>query len=326
MGARDTPARLADDPGGTACEDALVALGEWLRQQGYTFVTPTPATHARVLRRPAQGASSLHDAFGWSRPFGADLLPRPLHDVLAAAGLIDVAGGSWRSRVRFSSLADLLLSHSAFPTEHEDAVFFGPDTSRFARQIAAELALRPLSARPRVLDVGCGSGAGGLLAARAGRAARLVLADINPHALEHARANARLAGQQATFVQGDLYAPVAGEFDLIVSNPPYLVDDRQRTYRNGGGPLGGGLSQRIVAEGLERLAPGGRLLLYTGAAIVHGHDAMREAVGALAHARGWPWHYEELDPDVFGEELDTPAYAHCDRIAAVGAVIERPDG
>ncbi|MBP7567284.1 MAG: hypothetical protein KA795_14885 [Burkholderiaceae bacterium] len=154
------------DAGTAARQDALVALGEWLRGQGYTFVTPTPATHARVLRRPAQGASSLRDAFGWSRPFAPGLLPRPLHDGLAAAGLIRAAEGQWRSRVRFSSLADLLLSHSAFPTDQDSAVFFGPDTCRFARQIAAELAVRPLRARPRVLDVGCGSGAGGLLAAR----------------------------------------------------------------------------------------------------------------------------------------------------------------
>ncbi|MGE0403972.1 MAG: SAM-dependent methyltransferase, partial [Kofleriaceae bacterium] len=31
--------------------------------------------------------------------------------------------------------------------------------------------------------------------------------------------------------------------------------------------------------------------------------------------------YEEIDPDVFGEELDTPAYRDVDRIAAVGATI-----
>jgi hypothetical protein len=34
--------------------------------------------------------------------------------------------------------------------------------------------------------------------------------------------------------------------------------------------------------------------------------------------------YGELDPDVFGEELDTPAYACAERIAAVGLVVQRP--
>ena len=49
--------------------------------------------------------------------------------------------------------------------------------------------------------------------------------------------------------------------DLIVANPPYLVDPAGRVYRNGGGSLGTGLGERIVAEGLPRLRAGGQLLL-----------------------------------------------------------------
>ena len=154
---------------------------------------------------------------------------------------------------------------------------------------------------------------------------RLVLADINPQALVHARANAALANLElVTFVQSDLYAQVEGEFDLIVANPPYLVDPSARTYRNGGGPLGGGLSERIVAEGLPRLAPGGRLVLYTGAAIVEGADPLFESLQGLLRERGWAFSYRELDPDVFGEELELPAYGRADRIAAVALVVQRP--
>ncbi|MCY7319418.1 MAG: SAM-dependent methyltransferase, partial [Ramlibacter sp.] len=114
------------------------------------------------------------------------------------------------------------------------------------------------------------------------------------------------------------------QFDLIVSNPPYLVDASARTYRDGGGPLGAGLSERIVAEGLPRLAPGGRLVLYTGAAIVDGADPLFEALQPLLQRRGWRFSYRELDPDVFGEELDLPAYQRADRIAAVALVVARP--
>ena len=39
---------------------------------------------------------------------------------------------------------------------------------------------------------------------------------------------------------------------------------------------------------------------------------------------GWPWRYRELDPDVFGEELEEPAYAEAERIAAVALVVQRP--
>jgi len=126
------------------------------------------------------------------------------------------------------------------------------------------------------------------------------------------------------FAQGDLFAAIEGEFALIVANPPYLNDAAQRTYRHGGGRWGEGLSARIVREGLGRLAPGGRLVLYTGVAIVDGQDPLLQQLDSLLQARGWPWRYRELDPDVFGEELDEPPYAEAERIAAVALVVERP--
>jgi hypothetical protein len=60
--------------------------------------------------------------------------------------------------------------------------------------------------------------------------------------------------------------------------------------------------------------------LYTGAPIVEGVDVLREGLLALAATAGASLAYEELDPDVFGDELDGAAYAHVDRIAVIGAV------
>jgi hypothetical protein len=73
----------------------------------------------------------------------------------------------------------------------------------------------------------------------------------------------------------------------------------------------------------ERLAPGGRVLLYTGVAIVDGRDEFREALEAALPDLGCTVRYRELDPDVFGEELEKPAYRQVERIAAIGAVVER---
>ena len=308
--------------------DALVLLGRWLQSAGYAFTTITPASHARVnARRGAETAHSLRDVFGWSRPFHAGLLPAQALGWLREAGLLQEAqnGGLLRSRVRFSSLGGRLHAHSAYPTLAADAVFFGPDTYRFVALIEAELARQPLRPAARILDIGCGAGPGGIAAALAGPApAEVVLGDINPQALAFARANAELAGlPQAQTAQSDLFASLDGNFDLIVANPPYLVDAGERAYRHGGGPLGGGLSLRIVAEGLQRLAPGGRLVLYTGAAIVEGADPLRNEAGALLRQAGCAFDYRELDPDVFGEELDSPAYAQADRIAAVALVAHR---
>lgn len=312
--------------------DSLIRLGQWLQTGGYHFVTVTPATHARVNARPESGlARNLRDVFGWSRPFAADLLPAAVLDWLREAGLLEPVHregvARWRSRVRFSSLGGQLYAHSAYPTGDADAVFFGPDTYRFAALIEAELAAQPLAAGARILDMGCGAGPGGITAALAARQAapQLVLADINPRALAFSQANVRLAGLDAvTFAEGDLYAALDGSFDLIVANPPYLVDAAARTYRHGGGALGSGLSGRIVAEGLPRLATGGRLLLYTGAAIVQGVDPFFTSMQALLHGLDWPFRYVELDPDVFGEELDAPAYAHAERIAAVALRLQKP--
>ena len=119
---------------------------------------------------------------------------------------------------------------------------------------------------------------------------------------------------------------VQGTFDLIISNPPYLDDAAQRAYRHGGARLGRALGVRIAAESLKRLAPGGRLLLYTGVAMVDGEDPFLRELQPLLAASGFEWSYAEIDPDVFGEELERPVYAHIDRIAAVGLVARRPLG
>ena len=311
----------------------LVDLGRWLQARGYAFTTVTPRTHQRVLaRHRAVEDADERDAFGWNRPFAPTLLPHALGQRLVQGGVVSApsAKGPWRSQVRVSTLEGLLFSHSAYPTGAADAVFFGPDTYRFASLITAVLRTTPLPRGAHVLDMGCGGGPGGLVAAQAAQqagtpVASLVLADINSRALVHAKANAVLAGlPQAQCVQTDLYSAIDGAFDLIVANPPYLVDGAARTYRHGGGPLGGELSERIVREGLDHLRPGGRLVLYTGAAIVRGRDPLRESLAATVRERGWPFAYAELDPDVFGEELDTPAYACTERIAVVGMVVQRP--
>ena len=129
------------------------------------------------------------------------------------------------------------------------------------------------------------------------------------------------------FDRGAALDDVDGTFDLVVSNPPYLVDDERRTYRHGGDALGADLSLRIANAAATRLDPGGRLLLYTASAIVEGIDRFRAAVTSSLKERGCEVSYDEIDPDVFGEELDRPAYRNVDRIAVVGVTAikrERP--
>lgn len=288
----------------------------------YAFTTPTPASHARVNARPGSAwAEDLAGVFGWSRPFREGVVPPGILALMRKADVLVPGDSGLRSAVRLSSLDGLLFMHSAYPTTAADAVFFGPDTYRFARAILADLSQRgPVR---RAVDIGCGGGPGAVLLARAHPDAEVLAVDINPAALRMTRVNAALAGVRVAAVESDLLSAVAGTFDLIVSNPPYLVDPDARAYRHGGGPLGAGLSLAILDAAMGRLTPGGTLLLYTGAAIVNGADPFKMAAIAQIGGSGASWTYEELDPDVFGEELSGGAYQVADRIAAVVLTVKK---
>ena len=322
----------------TSTTDADAALGlllQHLARVGYRFTTPTPLTHQRVLaHRGAQTATTLRDVFGWNMPLTptCDAIPRELLAAMRGAGVLRQQGDVLKSLVRVSSIGADLFVHSAYPTTLGEAVFFGPDTYRFARFIQQGVAhVRSTGSQPmRVLDVGCGSGAGGVVAARALShlgPLDVWMNDINPLALSYTVINANLAGIAVKPALGDALRAVKGDFDLIISNPPYLEDAAQRAYRHGGAGLGRALSVRIAQEALARLAPGGRLLLYTGVAMVGGVDAfladMQPLLESGLQGARFDWSYSEIDPDVFGEELDQPAYAHVDRIAAVGLTATR---
>ncbi|MBA1292508.1 class I SAM-dependent methyltransferase [Pseudomonas lurida] len=303
---------------------ALLDLGRGLKHDGYHFTTPTPLTHDRVYRRLATPlAMNLRDVFGWSMPFDRDLLPDSVREALQHADVVEEHDSLWRSTVRWSSLDDLLIAHSAYPTTQSDAVFFGPDSYRFAQLIEAHLQQRfePIK---RAVDIGCGAGVGALVIARARHDAEVLAVDINPRALRLTAVNAELAGLgNVSAYHSNVLDSVEGEFDLIVANPPYMNDDRQRAYRHGGGALGEQLSVRIVSEALGRLAVGGTLVLYTGAAIVAGEDPFLAAVKPLLGSDAYGWTYRELDPDVFGEELEKPGYERVERIAVVALAVTR---
>jgi SAM-dependent methyltransferase len=107
------------------------------------------------------------------------------------------------------------------------------------------------------LDIGTGSGIHALSAAEHAR--RVVAVDINPRALRFAEFNAVLNGHaDIEFREGNAFEPVEGErFDLIVSNPPYVVSpDSEYIFRDSGLP-GDSFSEGLVRRMPEFLAEGG---------------------------------------------------------------------
>lgn len=304
---------------------ALLQLAIALRERGYRFTTVTPATHERVNNRAgSEWAKSLRDVFGWSRTFREATIPPEIWELMRRADAVVSHNGGWKSVVRLSSLGEQLFLHSAYPTLDAGAVFFGPDTYRFAAALHSHLATSA-QAIGRAVDIGCGAGPGAVLVALYAPDAPVLAVDINELALRFTRLNAALNGvANVEARRSDLLRDVEGEFDLIVANPPYLVDPGERAYRHGGGPLGAGLSLAILKSAKERLAPGGTLLLYTGVAIVNGEDPFRAAVAERLAGTEFEWTYREADPDVFGDELANGAYVQSDRIAAVVLTAKKP--
>jgi methylase of polypeptide subunit release factors len=308
-----------------AKDAALLALGKELRARNYRFTTVTPATHQRINARRRNAARALERIFGWNQPFHATELPPELLDLLEAAGELERENGALHSKVRFSTLSDQIYVHSAFPTDAPDSVFFGPDTYRFARALRHATADINSGASLTLIDVGCGSGVGGLYAAAALRdhaAPEVILTDINPKALRYSRINAAINEiENVRTIISDLFDNINASGHLIISNPPYLVDAGARLYRHGGGKLGIDLSVRIVEQSLDRLYPGGRLFLYTGTPVIAGRDCFLQTVQPLLEARHLPFTYEEIDVDVFGEELERAPYDGADRIAVVALTV-----
>ena len=72
----------------------------------------------------------------------------------------------------------------------------------------------------RVLDLGCGWGAVGVLMGKRWPKAEIVMTDINRRAAELARRNLAQNGVTAQVFEGDGFENVPGNFDMIVTNPP----------------------------------------------------------------------------------------------------------
>lgn len=308
--------------------NALEALLRYLDEIGYRFVTPTPATHARVLARdPARAGSSPEDVLGWSRPFASGGIDAKIETLLGDAGALEpLASGLLRSTVRVSAVEGRLFLHSAYPTTAADSVFLGPDTYRFAQLIRSELQAAPAGAGQVIVDMGTGSGAGAVVAADLCPDARTAMTDLNPRALQLAAINARRAGHKIEALAGRNLAGLEGGIDVALANPPYVIDPARRAYRDGGGMLGAEISLEMAEAALAALRPGGRLILYTGSAIVAGRDELRATLEDMAAARGMQLRYREIDPDVFGEELENPEYRNVERIAVVAAILTRSGG
>jgi release factor glutamine methyltransferase len=160
--------------------------------------------------------------------------------------------------------------------------------------VETALSLIPAGTVQRVVDLGTGSGAIALSLAKERPAWEVHATDLSDLALEIAKENARRNGlEQVQFHMGSWTEPLAGKFDLIVSNPPYVAQEDAHLQQGDCRfepsmaltPGGDGLSafSQIATESRALLSNGGWLLFE------HGWD-QGPAVRAILNSAG----YEEV--------------------------------
>ena len=167
-----------------------------------------------------------------------------------------------------------------------------PDTETLVEQGLALLAGRaPEKPAPRVADIGTGSGAVAIALKKERPGDDVFAVDLSVDALAVARDNATRLGLQIEFLRGDLLAPLAGQFDLIASNPPYIpsqeiaglsaeVRSEPRMALDGGSD-GLDLIRRLTDDARGVLAAGGWLAMEIGAGQAEATMAILQDAGYL---------------------------------------------
>jgi methylase of polypeptide subunit release factors len=237
-------------------------------------------------------------------------------DALEATSLAEV-GGEVVPRARVLPVDELLIAADGTSRGADDPPDYVAAYSPASHVCAS---LTPRHQVARALDVGTGSGAQALLAAR--HAKHVIATDVNPRALAYTELNAALNDlANVECRQGSLFDPVAGQtFDLITCNAPYVISPEHRwTYRDAGRE-GDEVSERVVREAASHLAEGGFATLLVSW-LAHDEDepdervlAWAEATGCdswilvawetdpLGHAAGWNAHLAG-DPKAFDDAL-----------------------
>ncbi|HEX9209741.1 MAG TPA: peptide chain release factor N(5)-glutamine methyltransferase [Bradyrhizobium sp.] len=152
-----------------------------------------------------------------------------------------------------------------------------PDTETVVERALELFREQPTSHRPRIADIGTGSGAILLALLHEIPEAFGVGTDLSLSALGTARGNAAALGlaDRAAFVACSYAAALSGPFDLVVSNPPYIpsaeipklsveVREHDPHLALDGGNDGYDAYRALIPQAAERLAPGGALIVEAG--------------------------------------------------------------
>jgi hypothetical protein len=240
-------------------------------------------------------------------------LPRTGTGTLARAGLVapapDAGPGRCRATCELRPYGD--ETHRWWlASDFGEAVLRGPlPTDHVLGVGGASATLASWTPRPqaeRALDLGTGCGVQALHLS--GHTGSVVATDISARALAFAAFNAGLNGVRLDLRQGSLLEPVAGEtFDLVVSNPPFVITPRDAAvpryeYRDGG-LAGDGVVAGLVRDLPAHLRPGGVAQLLANWEVGAG-ETWQDRVRSWLEDTGldaWVVQRDEQDPAEYAE-------------------------
>jgi SAM-dependent methyltransferase len=259
----------------------------------------------RLLYRTQDGnpLSTLIRLFLVGVPVEIDALRRAVEPMdpsdWAALGLIKLEGMTARRTVAVGPHGTLIMAYDySLPTEGQrhDHVLGVSGTTHFL----ADATIRPPSRR--TLDLGTGGGYQAFLAAT--HSQHVVATDRNPRAVNIGRFNAQLNRiANVEFVAGDLFEPVGDlPFDLIVSNPPFIVSPDMEFQFRDSGLRGDGISERIIRIAPGCLAEGGYAQVLCNWVQIAGQDGRERFVRWLDGSGCDAWIIHRTEPiDVYAD-------------------------
>ena len=266
--------------------DSLAQAEQVLTQSGCT----EPRANAEFLL-----AHLLHTSRTWLTAFGQELLPADKHQAYERLVARHAAGEPLAYITGFQPFCNLEISVTP------DVLIPRPETEELVDWAAHFF--NP-AAPLKILDLCTGSGCIALALAAQLPHACVTAVDISPRALQVARHNAeRLKLQEKiTFIESNLWEKVQGDFDIIVSNPPYIPSgdlpglmrevEAEPALALDGGPDGLQLTRQIIRRA-GRFTHAGSIL---GLELCQGQPA---GVAALLNGLGWR---AAVKKDIFGIE------------------------
>jgi hypothetical protein len=241
------------------------------------------------------------------RPVPGSLLDKEILAELLALGIVTVRGDEVLAALDIRPYAedDRAWWVVADPTPGLDGRR-APMRPDYVLGIApASLSLVKLTVPLKVesaLDLGTGCGIQALHLSD--RANHIVATDVNPRALQLTRWTAALNRIDLDVRDGSLYEPVADQrFDLIVSNPPYVIappSEGKLTYRETGF-AGDAVVEQLVRQAPQHLTEGGWCQLLANWTCVRGQDWQDRIAGWTGDRAAWAVQREQLDPAEYVE-------------------------